>query len=97
MKNLVKIWKNLSREDQITVCGGFAFIFNGIGIIVKVFALKKVSLIIMSSTYNSKDNNTKTFYEVTSKLVFNSEAINKIIENKNYSILINELFLCSNN
>lgn len=58
---------------------------------------KKVSLVIMSSTYNSKDINTKTFYEVTSKLVFNNEAINKIIENKNYSILINELFLCSNN
>lgn len=57
---------------------------------------KKVSLVIMSSTYDSKDINTKTFYEVTSKLVFNSEAINKIIENKTYSTLINELFLCSN-
>lgn len=56
---------------------------------------RKIQLIIMSSTYNSKDKLLKKFVESTANFVFNNESVKKVIENPNYSTFINELLYCS--
>ena len=54
---------------------------------------RKVRLVIFSSTFNSKNEETKNFYEATAKFVFNKESVNKLLEYPSYSTLINELII----